>query len=128
MPRHVLRLTLLFVVVVVVVVADDGSILSFHEYVTQGDGGEGFLQAIFQYIQDEHQDKKKAPLPDAEQWNLVPCTDDTPQQQNGVDCGVFTCMFADFVTKNCPLEFGQEHIDQCRDRIALSILQGKAIM
>jgi sentrin-specific protease 1 len=87
-----------------------------------------FMRAIFQYIQDEHKDKKKSPLPDADKWKLVPCTRDTPQQLNLVDCGVFTCMFADFLSKKCPLLFGQEHINQCRDRIALSILQGKAIL
>lgn len=97
-------------------------------FAPQGDSGVEFLQAIFQYIQDEHKDKKKAPLPDVHEWRLVPCTADTPQQQNLVDCGVFVCMFADFVTKDCPLLFGQQHIDKCRDRIALSILQGRAIM
>ena len=97
-------------------------------YDSMGDDGMEFLQAVFRYIQDEHLDKKKKPLPDVDQWQLVPCTNDTPQQLNLVDCGVFTCMFADFVTKNCPLLFGQEHINQCRQRIALSILQGKAIM
>ena len=87
-----------------------------------------FLHALFRYIQDEHKDKKKAPLPDADQWQLVPCTHDTPQQENLSDCGVFTCMFADFLTKDCPLLFDQGHIDKCRDRIALSILQGQAIV
>jgi sentrin-specific protease 1 len=46
----------------------------------------------------------------------------------GYDCGVFTCMFADFLSKDCPLVFAQEHITQCRERIVLSIMNGKAIM
>jgi hypothetical protein len=46
----------------------------------------------------------------------------------GFDCGVFTCMFADFISKDCPLVFGQSHVTQCRERIALSILNGQAIM
>jgi hypothetical protein len=41
---------------------------------------------------------------------------------------VFTCMFADFLSKDCPLVFAQEHITQCRERIVLSIMNGKAIM
>ena len=45
----------------------------------------------------------------------------------GFDCGVFTCMFADFVSNDCPLLFNQDHIDQCRDRIALSIMKNCAI-
>ncbi len=46
----------------------------------------------------------------------------------GWDCGVFTCMFADFLSMNCSLLFEQGHISQCRERIALSIMNGKAIM
>jgi sentrin-specific protease 1 len=45
----------------------------------------------------------------------------------GVDCGVFTCMFADFVTKDCEPVFNQTHITQCRQRIALSIMKNCAI-
>lgn len=46
----------------------------------------------------------------------------------GHDCGVFTCMFADFLSKDTALVFNQEHINQCRERIALSIMKGRAIM
>lgn len=97
-------------------------------YDSMGSGGQHYLDSIFQYLQDEHLDKKKCPLPDIDQWQLVPCKRDTPQQRNGFDCGVFTCMFADFLSKDCPLIFSQEHITQCRERIALSIMSGKAIM
>ena len=45
----------------------------------------------------------------------------------GYDCGVFTCMFADFVTKDCEPVFQQQHINQCRERIALSIMKNCAI-
>ena len=98
-------------------------------YDSLGSPGHDYLEALFRYVQDEHQDKKGAPLPDADAWELVPCNPaTTPRQLNGYDCGVFTCMFVDFVAKNCPLTFGQEHITQCRQRIALSILQGRAIL
>ncbi|CAB9517227.1 Sentrin-specific protease 2 [Seminavis robusta] len=97
-------------------------------YDSMGSSGKEYLDDLFQYIKDEHQDKKKAPLPDEDQWELVTCTSDTPQQGNGFDCGVFTCMFADFLSKNCPLLFSQKHVDQCRKRVALSILLGKAIL
>ncbi|KAI2509478.1 Ulp1 protease family [Fragilaria crotonensis] len=73
-------------------------------------------------------DKKKSPLPDAEEWKLIPTRDDTPRQLNGFDCGVFTCMFADFLSNDCPLVFSQKHITQCRERIALSIMNGSALM
>ena len=45
----------------------------------------------------------------------------------GYDCGIFTCLFIDFLAMDRPLVFTQEHVTQCRQRIALSILQGKAV-
>ena len=66
-------------------------------------------------------------VPDEEEWELVESTPDTPQQLNGFDCGVFTCMFCDFLSIGCPLTFSQEHVNQCRERIALSIMKGVAI-
>jgi sentrin-specific protease 1 len=52
-------------------------------YDSMGDGGMYHLKAIFRYIQDEHQAKEGAPLPDADAWTLVPCLSDTPRQKNG---------------------------------------------
>jgi Ulp1 family protease len=46
---------------------------------------------------------------------------------SGFDCGVFTCMFSDFISQDCPLVFNQKHINQCRERIALSIMKNCAI-
>jgi hypothetical protein len=42
----------------------------------------------------------------------------------GFDCGVFTCMFADFLFRNLPLVFTQDHMTMCRTKIALMILNG----
>lgn len=52
-------------------------------YDSLGDSGREYLQHLFRYLQDEHMDKKKAPLPDANKWQLVECTRDTPRQTNG---------------------------------------------
>jgi len=84
------------------------------------------LEGLLQYLKDEYRAKKGEEL-DADEWELVACTRDTPRQRNGFDCGVFTCMFCDFISKDCPLVFNQDHIDQCRDRIALSIMKNCAI-
>ena len=45
----------------------------------------------------------------------------------GYDCGVFTCMFGDYISKDCRLLFNLDNIDQCRERIALSIMTNCAI-
>ena len=96
-------------------------------YDSMSGSGDRYLEGLMQYLQDEHMAKKGCPLPDADEWELVESTPDTPQQRNGYDCGVFTCMFCDFLSTDCPLTFSQEHITQCRERIALSIMKGVAI-
>ena len=45
----------------------------------------------------------------------------------GIDCGVFTCMFGDFVSHDCPPVIEQDHINQYRERIALSIMKTCAL-
>jgi sentrin-specific protease 1 len=126
-------------------------------YDSQGGDGIHYLEILFRYIKDEYLDKNGVPLPDQDDWELVPCAPDTPHQRNGMyndatflfvpsrtptyfnvrlspplapgyDCGVFTCMFADFLAKDCPLVFNQSHITQCREHIAVSIMNGQAIM
>ena len=97
-------------------------------YDSMGGRGQSYLENIFRYLQDEYRDKKQCVMPNVDEWELVPCTSDTPRQRNCYDCGVFTCMFCDFLAQDCPLVFGQEHVTQCRQRIALSILNGEAIL
>eukprot|EP00804_Cyclotella_cryptica_P001536 CCRYP_003747-RA/>CCRYP_003747-RA protein AED:0.09 eAED:0.09 QI:0/0/0/1/1/1/2/0/668 len=84
------------------------------------------LEGLLQYVKDEWKVKKGDEM-DASGWKLVGCTRDTPRQLNGYDCGVFTCMFSDFISQDCPLLFSQKHVNQCRERIALSIMKNCAI-
>jgi len=95
-------------------------------YDSMGGDGMFWLQGIFQYLQDEHMDKKKVQLPNKDMWKLIPCQADCPQQENGFDCGVFTCAFADFLSSEKELTFGQSHVTELRQRIALSIIKGNA--
>lgn len=48
-------------------------------------------------MRDEHLDKKKQSL-DLSQWNVIHCQD-IPQQMNGSDCGMFTCKYAEFISR-----------------------------
>ena len=95
-------------------------------YDSMGGDGMFWLQGIFQYLQDEHMDKKKVQLPNKDMWKLIPCQADCPQQENGFDCGVFACAFADFLSSEKELTFGQSHVTELRQRIALSIIKGNA--
>lgn len=47
---------------------------------------------------------------------------DVPLQQNGNDCGVFVCQYAECLTRDAPISFGQEHIPYFRRRVAYEIL------
>ena len=89
--------------------------------------GEEYLRAIFQYLKDEWEDKRGGELPDAEQWTLITTRNCTPMQHNSFDCGVFTCMFADFISMGYDLAFNQAHIDYCRNRILRSVLNDAII-
>ena len=85
-----------------------------------------YLNALFQWLQDEHKDKCGTELPDKESWKKDRCNKkSTPQQKNGVDCGVFTIMFADYLSDNLKLSFTQKDIPKFRLKIGHHILNGK---
>ena len=48
--------------------------------------------------------------------------DNTPQQTNSCDCGVFTLMFADYQSRNAPFTFDQRHMEYFRIRVVADIM------
>ena len=66
-------------------------------------------------------------LPDQKEWKLYAETPVCPGQTNGNDCGIFVCMFADYIANGWPLIFNQSHINTCRERITLGILRNCAV-
>jgi sentrin-specific protease 1 len=102
---------------------------SIQFYDSCGGSGDHYVRDLFQYLQDEHLDKKGTPLPDIDKWTIVGATPQyTPRQRNGEDCGVFVCMLADFLAQDFPLCFGQGDMPRCRERIAMAILQGRDVL
>ena len=86
------------------------------------------LLAIFRYLMDEHRSLYFGEeLPDQKEWKLYAETPVCPGQTNGNDCGIFVCMFADYIANGWPLIFNQSHINTCRERIALGILRNCAV-
>lgn len=81
---------------------------------------------ILSYLKEEYKAKNLQEMPDESDWNLETCIDpfDAPQQDNTNDCGVFVCMFCEFVLNDCTLCFSQELIrqGQWRKKIILRIL------
>ncbi|XP_055370870.1 sentrin-specific protease 1 isoform X2 [Condylostylus longicornis] len=84
------------------------------------------LQALEQYLRDESLDKKNVVF---ETNDFVKeCVADCPRQMNGSDCGVFSCMFAEYVTRNKSITFSQQHMQYFRHKMILEIVKGKLLL
>lgn len=98
------------------------------EYYDSMDGrqaGMNVLHNLQKYLSDEVLDKKQVSL-DTMSWEkYIP---HTPQQENGSDCGVFTCKFANFVAQDKPLTFSQKHMPYFRRRMVVEIVKSKEIL
>jgi Ulp1 family protease len=52
---------------------------------------------------------------------------DGPNQQNGFDCGVFTCTAVDYIARNRELDYSQADMMNLRRRMTWEILHGKLL-
>lgn len=52
---------------------------------------------------------------------------DAPQQENGFDCGVFTCTAVDYLSRNRELDYSQADMSNLRRRMAYEILKGELL-
>ena len=83
-------------------------------------GGLEYMLQVLSFLESEHLQIRQEPLPGP--WLLVHSTD-SPQQTNGKDCGVFTCLAIDSLSIGAPLRYSQKNIGDCRKRIAHVVLQ-----
>lgn len=86
--------------------------------------GSRYCQLLLYYLKEEHKDKKKAPLPDAEEWSFY-SDNSVPKQLNGYDCGVFMLRFADCLAADQGMYFSQEDMQFFRKRIGCEIINKK---
>lgn len=66
--------------------------------------------------------ERKGQLLNRDEWTLDN-VEGVPQQQNGSDCGVFTCKFAEYLSRDARLTFLQENMDYYRDRMVYEIIK-----
>ncbi|EJD55463.1 cysteine proteinase [Auricularia subglabra TFB-10046 SS5] len=66
-------------------------------YDSMGMKRDNVLQLLRQYLEKEHQDKRKKPFDFTSWTDYAP--EDTPQQENCYDCGVFTCQFLETLSR-----------------------------
>jgi Ulp1 family protease len=85
------------------------------------------LQALLQYLKDEHLNKHSVELPDQHRWKLHSFCP-APQQDNTEDCGIFVCLYCELILNDLDLTFfTQDKIRQgkWRKKMILSILSIK---
>ena len=59
------------------------------------------------------------------EWTLTPTEECTPQQANGYDCGVYTCLAADYIAAGeTALRYTQAEMPYFRRRLAIRLIQG----
>ncbi|KAI0321677.1 cysteine proteinase [Amylostereum chailletii] len=89
-------------------------------YDSMGSKNKHVFQVIRSYLNDEHKSKKKTPF-DFTDW-VDYTLPDTPQQENGYDCGVFTCQFLETLSRGEEtFNFTQKNIKYLRRRMVWEI-------
>ncbi|TIA90330.1 hypothetical protein E3P99_01616 [Wallemia hederae] len=97
----------------------------FEMYDSMGGGTKYVYKKLREYISREHETKKGKPF-DFTGWEDF-WSENTPAQNNGFDCGVFTCCFMDALSKGLDVdddsafEFSQKHMKYLRKRLVLDI-------
>ncbi|KAG0702709.1 cysteine proteinase [Suillus ampliporus] len=82
------------------------------------------FKALRSYLDSEHRNKKKKPFDFTGWQNHNP--EDTPQQENGYDCGVFTCQFLESLSRGEEVfHFSQRDMVYLRRRMIWEIGHAK---
>uniref|UniRef100_A0A3Q3F1X1 SUMO specific peptidase 1 n=1 Tax=Labrus bergylta TaxID=56723 RepID=A0A3Q3F1X1_9LABR len=94
---------------------------------SMGGNNDEACRILLDYLQQESKDKKGKEM-DTSGWTLhSKKRHEIPQQMNGSDCGMFTCKYADYITKDKPITFTQKHMPYFRRRIVWEIVNRKLL-
>uniref|UniRef100_A0A182YL89 Ubiquitin-like protease family profile domain-containing protein n=1 Tax=Anopheles stephensi TaxID=30069 RepID=A0A182YL89_ANOST len=98
---------------------------TIHYYDSMGSPNNAVLNALEEYLCQESMDKRKTPFDKSglTKQNIRDC----PRQKNGSDCGVFSCMFAEFLTRDHPITFDQSNMPYFRKKMTVEIMSGKLL-
>jgi Ulp1 family protease len=90
---------------------------------------------LLRWLRDEAKTKKGIDM-DTSDWSIIGAYGTLPQQHNGCDCGVFMCLFLDYLSAGyTPVEgspekgadFDQSDIDNFRIRMGCCLLEQRLI-
>ncbi|XP_061663356.1 sentrin-specific protease 1 isoform X2 [Syngnathoides biaculeatus] len=94
---------------------------------SMGGSNDEACKLLFDYLQQESKDKKGKEL-DTTGWILrSKKRNEIPQQMNGSDCGMFTCKYADYITKDKAITFTQKQMPYFRRRMVWEIVNRKLL-
>ncbi|XP_016378012.1 sentrin-specific protease 1-like isoform X3 [Sinocyclocheilus rhinocerous] len=94
---------------------------------SMGGNNDEACKILLKYLKQESEDKKGQNF-DTSEWTLKSKrANEIPQQMNGSDCGMFTCKYAEYITKDRPITFTQKHMPYFRRRMVWEILNQKLL-
>ncbi|XP_064313179.1 sentrin-specific protease 2 [Phalacrocorax carbo] len=89
---------------------------------SMGQKGDKICETVLQYLQEESREKRNLELTFSE-WTLHSMeSHEIPQQLNGSDCGVFMCKYADYISRDKPINFTQNHMPYFRKKMVWEII------
>ncbi|XP_065720254.2 sentrin-specific protease 1 [Drosophila suzukii] len=92
-------------------------------YDSKGGANKNLLDTLEKYLREESLDKRNQSF-DTRNFRIEKARN-VPQQKNNNDCGVFSCMFAEYITRNAPITFSQDNVVYFRKKMALEIIDGE---
>ncbi|GAA5979097.1 hypothetical protein JCM10908_002803 [Rhodotorula pacifica] len=96
----------------------------FEYYDSLGSPREFVYKTLRKWLQEEHKSRKGTEI-DLSDWENY-WDKNVPKQNNINDCGVFTCMFMESLSRDCAgFDFQQKNMPYLRRRIALEIDNGE---
>ena len=104
---------------VAVVFVEDQSIKHYDSTKTTANS---CLPILLRYLQQWSQDKGNCTV-DMSNWSLI-SEQGLPSQENGVDCGVFCCKFADFIASKTLVQFDQSAMPFFRKLMVFEVIKG----
>ncbi|XP_040591233.1 sentrin-specific protease 2-like [Mesocricetus auratus] len=85
------------------------------------------LRMIFQYLQEESKARRNIDLDPLEWRQYSMEAEEIPLQLNKSDCGVFTCKYADYISRGQPITFSQKHMPLFRKKMVWEILHKRLL-
>ncbi|XP_038201570.1 sentrin-specific protease 2 isoform X3 [Arvicola amphibius] len=89
---------------------------------SMGQKGHRICETLLQYLQDESKTKRNTDLNLLEWTHYSMKPHEIPQQLNGSDCGMFTCKYADYISRDKPITFTQHQMPLFRKKMVWEIL------